>query len=362
LAVGFAIAGSAFAAPNVSNTTQKGSLLIFPDIRVDQGWNTLVRLENAGSTNGYVRCYWMDGNKNRVDFVIPVTRNQAVWFDAATGDGTYQVNRFPAVPADGFDNPFLPGGTVPYLRGLLVCWALDEFGWNNQVKWNHLSGTATVHHPTIGAYEYSAYAFFLRTGLELEAVGTAGTINMNGVEFDTCPQYLIGRFSPAGAPAEGAPTVAGHRLAIMGCRLNLNWDGQPVWTRLQFDVWNEDGVKFTGASECSDGWHETTFTQGTVAVGGLARGINGFEDGLDAQGDNFALATLGTYAARYRVEGVQSSQCENANIKTRAVGLLGVQSTFLQGKAVGTTLASVGTLTGRIVWDPSSGDTEGGIR
>ena len=63
-------------------------------------------------------CYWMDGNKNRVDFIIPVTRNQAVWFDARTGHGTSQVNPLPARSANGFDNPFLPGGAgnLPRVR------------------------------------------------------------------------------------------------------------------------------------------------------------------------------------------------------------------------------------------------------
>ncbi len=123
LAVALAVAGGALAAPNVTNTTQKGSLLVFPDIRIDTdasgAWNTLVRLENDGSQDVGVKCYWMDGNKNRVDFVLPMTRNQAVWFDARTGNGTDQVNRFPTSSANGIDNPFLTGGTS---RPARACW------------------------------------------------------------------------------------------------------------------------------------------------------------------------------------------------------------------------------------------------
>jgi hypothetical protein len=89
-----AFATSALAAPNVTNATQKGSLLVWPDIRVDNAWNTIVRIQNDGSLDVDVLCNWMDGNKNRVDFIFTVTRNAAVWFDAKNGTGSTNVNRF----------------------------------------------------------------------------------------------------------------------------------------------------------------------------------------------------------------------------------------------------------------------------
>src|SRR5262245_45421850 len=154
-----ALATSALAAPNVTNATQKGSLLIWPDIRVDNNWNTIVRIQNDGSLDVDVICYWMDGNKNKVDFIFTITKNQPIWFEAKGGDGTFQVNRFPTSVSNGIDNPHLisPGFTSegsltatqpgdfnrPYFRGMLACWAIDG-GAQNQVKWNHLSGTATV--------------------------------------------------------------------------------------------------------------------------------------------------------------------------------------------------------------------------
>src|SRR5262245_59050968 len=99
LAVALATAAGASAAPNVTNPTQKGSLLIWPDIRVDDGsdvqWNTLVRIQNDGSADVDIKCFWMDGNKNRVDFSLVLTRNQPIWLDARTGNGTHQVTPFP---------------------------------------------------------------------------------------------------------------------------------------------------------------------------------------------------------------------------------------------------------------------------
>jgi hypothetical protein len=78
-----------------TNVAQKGSLLIWPDVRVNDGWKTLIRLENDGESAIDVQCYWLDGNKNRVDFPMILTRFQPVWFDATTGDGAVVVNRFP---------------------------------------------------------------------------------------------------------------------------------------------------------------------------------------------------------------------------------------------------------------------------
>jgi hypothetical protein len=207
-AAALAVYTSVSAAPNVANPTQKGSVLLFPDIRIDeeggQPWNTLIRLSNDGSAAIDVMCYWMDGNKHRVDFVIRVTPNQPIWFDARTGHGSSQVNGFPQTPSNGFDNPYLvtppaldeaSDGDGLYAKGLLACWAVDA-GAQHQVKWNHLSGTATVYNPALGAYEYNAQAFFAPGGVEREPLGTAGVLSLDGLVYDSCPLYQIGQFTP----------------------------------------------------------------------------------------------------------------------------------------------------------------------
>jgi hypothetical protein len=496
------IGASALAAPNITNATQKGSLLIFPDIRIDERWNTVVRIQNDGSLDVDLKCFWMDGNKNRLDFGLPITRNQPVWFDARTGNGTSQINPFPQSPATGFDNPFLlgpippvqlttggalitgangsfsvapfgptpvvssPDGTTvvlqgtltsspvgppdddifttltlsvtiggvthnvsqpinvflgdgtgfihagvnadpgtevvfdlpdgrrigftlegafatifpfenhtepvdvfarvrilnpeggdtaaPMGKGLLACWAVDG-GGTQQIKWNHFSGTATLHHPQRGAYEYNAYAFFAPSGIDLTPIGPAGTLNLNGVEYDSCPLYQIGQFTPPGHRlGETSLTFLQNRLALAGCTLDFRQDWLPGWTKLQFDVWNEDEIKFTGAFECADSWHETLF-----------------DDDVDSTADNFDPDVLGSFAARYRIQPIKSTQCEAPGRVTQAAGVLAVQSTDLQectegcfgpGVALGTTLAAAGKFTGTIRWDPAQPVPEGGIR
>ncbi len=169
--------------------------------------------------------------KNRVDFVAPVNRTQASWFSAKTGGGSVNVNPFPTAAANGFSvgnrHPFLEvgGGTPPappqlgdsttfpngdgygaYRRGMLVCWVVDV-DVQQQVKWNHLSGTATIYTDT-ASYEYNAYSFFVPAGVDLDPVGLAGTINLNGLEYDSCPLYQLGQLTPVDAVgrATGQPS------------------------------------------------------------------------------------------------------------------------------------------------------------
>jgi hypothetical protein len=306
------------------------------------------------------------------------------------------VNRFPQSLANGFDNPFLisPGFTteaadinLPYNRGLLACWAVDG-GAQNQVKWNHLSGTATVYNANIGAYEYNAYAFFVPTGLDQEPVGiTPGSLNLNGVEYDSCPLYQIGQFTPVDVvlPANQQPntepivtpggiplSVWGNRLALTGCNINLNQDWVPVYTKLQFDVWNEEEIKFTGAFECADTWHETVFADPFLFPTTTANTASLGHGWIDSGAQNFQASTLQSFSARYRVQGVKSTQCEDASAKppriTQAVGVIAVQSSSVSvnnarpSDMVGTTLAAAGKFTGKIVWDPEGAVPEGGIR
>jgi hypothetical protein len=227
-------------------------------------------------------------------------------------------------------------------------------------------------------------------------VGVPGTINLNSVEYDSCPLYQIGIFTPINRePRTGNPTGSGtatntsnpvtpsavpndpaafnvyyNRLAIAGCNLNLQQDWTPVRTKLQFDIWNSEEVKFTGAFECADSWHETVFADPSSFAPtspnapNLADQTYALAGGaIDSAAANFTFATLQSDVARYRVQGVKSTQCPNSI----AVGVVGVQSTDLltppqPGSWTGTTLAAAGKFSGKIVWDPEGVVPEGGIR
>src|SRR5262249_17198480 len=146
--------------------------------------------------------------------------------------------------------------------GELVCFAVNEAG-SEQIRFNHLSGIAkivnftdtdaTQHHQ---AFEYNAYAFKARAAVaEGAPVGTAGTIQLDGVNYDAFPAYLITEFPPNGAQSVSSRlsiTYFDNHLAVASCKEDLRQDFQVHITKLRFDVWNEDETKFTGTYICSD--------------------------------------------------------------------------------------------------------------
>lgn len=359
-AAALAIAGSAIAAPNVANTSQKGSLLIFPDIDVRGDRTTIVRIANDQTAGTWVMCYYLDKDKKRNDFLFFITRGQPIWFDAYTGAGTIGANPFPT----GFG------------AGELVCFAVDE---NDTPRmFNHLSGTATVVDYAAGtAYEYSAWAFYNRVGgflpvtlpstnpvpsslsnipcnANVDPRGcTVNGLALNGAQYDLCPATLLGQFSPEGAilgdegDAKDLIEVGRTRVVLSSCNIDLRqmwyrWD-----TKYTFEVWNENEVKLTGAHDCADGWHETNLTN------------------VKDEGDNFMLSNLKTDAARYRAVPTRDDLiC--APRKTFVVGAVGVQSTQISlagGLAEhGTNLTAVGQRAGFVVFDVNEPIAEGAIR
>ena len=124
-------------------------------------------------------------------------------------------------------------------------------------------------------------------------------------------------------------------------------DGPPSLTKLEFEVWNGNAVKFTGAYSCMDTWAEAILGQ---------PGIYNYQ--------NFTKL-LGTSAAYYRVRGVSSIRCTG---RTAPAGLLAVQSTgFGLGTSAdqaktGTGIFHAGSMPGVITWEQGSDTAEGRVR
>jgi len=165
---------------------------------------------------------------------------------------------------------------------------------------------------------------------------------LNGHEYDNCPEWLIGQFSPDGTTDVSKTITFGPEttLTVATCKQDLRQDFTDHYTKLQFDVFNEEETKFTGAYQCIDSFWE-----------GDLRSV--------FAGSQFAPETLGTRSAKYRVRGIASKQCDPKiypNIEP--VGLLGSQVVDIfslingtQAEA-GTTLSYSGTRDdGFIEWD-----------
>ncbi len=353
---------------NVANTSQKGSLLIFPliDTRVvspDESATTIIDISNDANNGIYLGCYYINDHKGRVDFHFFLTPKATVSWDVVTHHGNIVPPPFPS------GGPFAQGDAA---LGELICFATNA-ARSQQVRFNHLTGVATVVQQEVEAgvnqpkhaFKYNAWAFTARSNPGVPPppdgtpVGTAGRLDLTGGglgTYDACPQYLIANFSPGGLNLAGAANVLGpvtyidNDFSISSCNQDLRQDFVDNLTKLQFTVWNEVEVGFTGAYQCADS--VLTF---------------GVDDGdrvpVNFDLDNFSYSTLQTHNARVEIDGVSSTQCPGSSVS----GLVGVMTTSIgigttvdqpiegEDQELGNTIHGAGNLPGFVLWDPASG-------
>jgi hypothetical protein len=293
-----------------ANVTQKGSLLIWPRIDVTQGTSTWIRLVNDGPTAVRVKCYFMNEKKDRNDFEFDLTHNDPVIFNAKDGYS----------PEGQTGQAFPTGARAPFTgnsyKGELVCFAVNSDG-TALIRHNNLAGTATVAAP-YGASEYNAWSFRYSNGPEDAVVGT-GDLLLNGTNYDSCPAYLLGQFSPKGTPAPTGGTYGLTYVDISSCRQDLRQDYVAQWTKLLFDVYEYDEDKRTGAYVCSNSFIETVLDPASTNQNPWNGIIHSENFRKDAQ--------------YYRVTGIASTQCNRFG-RTYNTGLVGVQTSVITTNGV----------------------------
>jgi hypothetical protein len=341
----------AFAAQNVANTSQKGSLLIWPEITVDveNASDTVVEISNDQNATVQVECNYINQRKGRVDFDFSLSAKQTLSWDVLTGKSDVSFSA-PLFPSSGT----FPGNAA---EGELVCFAVDA-GVANQISWNHLTGTATVIDTddadalqALQAFRYNAWAFAARCtlcpgGLATDNTiqGTAGDLVLNGNgdgTYDECPAYNIVNFSPNGA-AVGPLNTIDNDLAVISCNQDLRQDFVLNLTKLQFTVWNEFENSFTGSYQCVD---SVNFVP-----------LSATDNSALLNPSNFDFSTLRTANARYQVAGVASTQCPGS----RPAALLGVANSSVgintstgEDQELGSTTQGAGGAAGFVLWDPA---------
>jgi len=345
LAITLVTVGFASAASNVANTSQKGSLLIFPKIYTSSPTeaggpvvDTYITIGNDYFTDVWVKCYWVDYLQNIEDFMFRLTPNQPIIFSAYFGS---DLQGFITVP------PF-------YGKGELKCWAVNAAG-DQQISFNHLYGNAILAQENAGVV-YNAWSFTAKAALNAN-VGTAGNMLLTGAAggYDACPTYLVTNFVPAGARDPWEEGVDPD-LTLVPCKQDLRQDRTPTCTKAKFDIWNENETKFTGAYQCLKCWWE-----------GFLGEIGSDQSGFG--GDKFTVRTLKTFAARFRVQSANNSVCAGYT-KPVACGT-GVLTPFLglmlyATQEEGTLLPFAGYTpftagldgTGFILWDTAGGTPE----
>lgn len=301
--------GAALGAQNVANTTQKGSLLIFPrvDIReVSPGvqMDTIIRISNDYPAAVTVSCFWVsyEWDKTGFNFILPP--NDTVWFTAREGLASRRIfNEVAPFPPPFQINPYT--GKLKRATGELKCFAVDpDFG--APISFNHLYGTVEIIENENFMYAYPSWNFIAR-GVSLgQPVGQPGKLVLSGKngEYDACPAYLTTEYQPLVAGADGSP---GSRLCMVPCNQDLRQDGGRVFTKALFEIFDQNGTKVGNAWKCVMPPFDEFLQEITPAVDpwtGLKIAAYGGENfnvhGMDPELDN----------ARLRVSAVKSTACE----------------------------------------------------
>ena len=360
------------APPGRGQPGQKGSLLFFPSVEVK--WNgagqvtqdTFIQISNDASSDVRVQMYFVHGDKplaaaggerahpgwNWFDVNIGLTHNEPTYWSVRTGDPK-GVSPFtvldPGNPPGRPDPDGPPGSRM--LRGYIVAWVVNNAG--HEIRWNHLTGVATVVDYARGAaWEYGAWAFTTTcvdqgqepedcitadgNGVCCDSEVIAGRIDFDAFQYDMGPNRLLLNFFATNAQAfsrPGGPTITHNTdLTLVVLDQDLRQDhAPPVKTKVQPQIWNQNETSFAGTTRCITLWEQSL---------------------LPVYGNLFLRANLQTNAGRARLDGVGSTQCPGSE----DTPLLGVENrilVFSNGKyeLTGETLQITGTEFAQLRYD-----------
>lgn len=291
-------ASLASAAPNVAGLTNRGSVLVFPLIDTIDGTSTYVKIGNDANQAVRIKCFWVkvDGTiavapdcmgsigeseykklppqQTPTDFVLTLTRNQPIMFDASCGSNDH----FDPIPVTAA--PFGPNN-----RGYLACWAVDAN--NAQINWNFLTGSAIIlNRKENVALEYNAWTFGARSGSQGQKVGTPGTLLFDSIKYDSTPLYLLYNF-----PADHFDGFEDFYLFLVQGSQNFKTMTKAHHaSKANMAVWNENETPYSGVGTCAWCWKE-------IALDDVSQGKLTTYEGL--------LSSVG----RLRIQGIASSGC-----------------------------------------------------
>jgi len=331
------------------SATQKGSLLVYPKVEVR--WNaagqliqdTFLTLNNDYNAAVDIQLYFVSEICTNVDNVFTLTKNQPVYWSAATGE-PLGVSPW-TILGDPYPDPEGSGDLI--LRGYVLAWAVshDPGTSGQEIRWNHLYGGATIVHYLAGtAWEYNAFAFQVvdPTVANGDQSGTPGILNLNGVEYEYGFQKLLLDFFASGSLAfsgDGRVVINDTDLTLLILTNDLRQETEgPRTTKAKFEIWNQNEVGFSGMEYCVTKWNESL---------------------LSSLGGHFLVQNLQTCKGRARISGVESTVCNfPPSVFSTDESLLGVAAkilVFVDGGVdvalTGSELAGSGTMAAQIRYD-----------
>jgi hypothetical protein len=208
--------------------TQLGSFLVWPKIEIRWDANDqvvqdvfLTILNDKNDESVAVQFYLIEDCDNWVDNVVVLTLNEPGFWSALFGQPLGVAPMRSLMSAREPDpTPGNEGGTR--LRGYLLAWAVD-LETNQEINWNYLFGTAlTVDYQNSAAWEYQAWSFKAvdpDTPVG-EVLPSPGEINLDGMEYDFAPAYLLLDFYSTGAQLRSDGTSF-YRMGPIDTELTL---------------------------------------------------------------------------------------------------------------------------------------------
>lgn len=289
---------------NRVNVTQKGSCLVWPHVEIawdlvtgDVYTDTIISLTNDLYTNGVrVKLFLVNGD-DQIPFWIPLgggaplepganqfqdavvdlTHDEPLYWSALTGAKTGSMSgahhpssimtSMTALDPDGRDHPDFMNPNVVRVRGFLVAFAIGPNG--EPIRHNHLVGSATyVDYFNNAAFEYKAWTY--RALFTSVPGGEPGRLNMNGLDYDANPEFLLMEFFAQGSDAYGpdltvppSPSVANGFVTLLPMMQNFTTDRpeQALTTDIKLDVWDENEVPHTNLHRCINCWDSALFDE-----------------------------------------------------------------------------------------------------
>jgi hypothetical protein len=308
---GFAVVlGGVAVSARADVTTEKGaSILIFPKVRADGVFDTVIQIANLSNMMVHARCFYVNAalqdafthlpctipsatcvpQCQETDFTIWLTKQQPTHWSVSTG------RRFTAYPTFGSDDSGFSPGAVPPMSdfiGELKCIEVDDSGAptpRNDLKGEATLVSLTTVSPAPGTLSSEQtvtgdVAKYNAIGLRAnpDAAPSNPLVLDGGDTYDACPAKLILNHAASGAPDMVANEVlnsvcsGGSRngescwtsadcpdggfcdppsseftdLTLVPC--NEDFENQiPTAVKIQFEIYNEFENKFSASTTVS---------------------------------------------------------------------------------------------------------------
>ncbi len=265
---GFAVVlGGLAASARADVTTEKGaSILIFPKVRADSTFDTIISLTNTDNSMHHARCFYVNAKLFTIagtpctvpsvdctpewletDFTIWLTKQQPTHWLVSEGRDTVSS------PSFGDNDSGFPPGRVPPVsdfEGELKCVEVTDTG--DPLTGNHLKGEATIKvfethlggdNPVTEGDVSKYNAIGIRGNPDAQP--DSNTLLLNGEVYDACPSKLIlnhfATFSNDPFVEEEVSGVSSDNfteLTLVPCGENFETQ-QPTTTTIQFLIFNE---------------------------------------------------------------------------------------------------------------------------